>query len=109
MGLSGRLHEGDIKMGFYVCQLRLSAPLYKTLEEARDHPEKREVATIIDKTVGKDSTFDVSIAFLPSPLFNIQCCAKLNGFSGQLVCYLPTLNRGKGGCIREGETISFAL
>ena len=66
-----------------------------------------QLATIIDKTVGKVSTFDVFIASVPSPL--IQCCTKLNGFSGKLLCYLPTLNMGEGGYIREGETISFEL
>ena len=50
--------------------------------------------TIIDKTVGKVSTFDVFIGSLPSPL--IQCRTKLNGFTGKLWCYLLTLNRGKG-------------
>ena len=50
--------------------------------------------TILDKTVGKVSTFEVIIASLPSPL--LQCCAKLNGFSGKLLTYLPTLNRGEG-------------
>ena len=50
--------------------------------------------TIIDKTVGKVSTFHVFIASLPFPL--IQCCAKLNAFSGKLLSYLPTLNRGQG-------------
>ena len=62
--------------------------------------------TIIDKTVGKVSTFDVFIASLPCPL--IQCCAKLNGFSGKLMSYLPTLNRGEGGYIRD-TIIYFAL
>ena len=61
--------------------------------------------TILDKTVGKVSTFEVFIASLPSPL--LQCCAKLNGFSGKLLTYLPTLNRGEGGYVRESETISF--
>ena len=51
-------------------------------------------ATIIDKTVWEASTFDVFISSLPSPL--IQCCAKLNGFSGKLLSYLPTLNRWEG-------------
>ena len=37
--------------------------------------------TIIDKTVGKVSTFDVFFASLPTPL--IQCCAKLNAFRGK--------------------------
>ena len=70
--------------------------------------KSRGLATIIDKTVGKVSTFDFFIiASLPSPL--IQCCTKLNGFSGKLFCYLPKLNRGEGGYMREGETISFAL
>ena len=63
--------------------------------------------TILDKTVGKVSTFEVFIASLPSPL--LQCCAKLNGFSGELLSYLPTLNRGEGGYVRESETISFEL
>ena len=61
----------------------------------------------LDKTVGKVSTFEVIIASLPSPL--LQCCAKLNGFSGKLLTYLPTLNRGEGGYVRESETISFEL
>ena len=65
------------------------------------------LATILDKTVGKVSTFEVFIASLPSPL--LQCCAKLNGFSGKLLTYLPTLNRGEGGYVRERETISFEL
>ena len=65
------------------------------------------IATILDKTVGKVSTFEVFIASLPSPL--LQCCAKLNGFSGKLLTYLPTLNRGEGGYVRESETISFEL
>ena len=64
-------------------------------------------STILDKTVGKVSTFEVFIASLPSPL--LQCCAKLNGFSGKLLAYLPTLNRGEGGYVRESETISFEL
>ena len=51
--------------------------------------------TILDKTVGKVSTFEVFIASLPCPL--LQCCANLNGFSGKLLTYLPTLNRGEGG------------
>ena len=51
-------------------------------------------ATIIDKTVGKLSTFDVFIASFLSPL--IQCCTKLNGFSGKLLSYLPIVNRGEG-------------
>ena len=51
-------------------------------------------STIRDKTVGKVSTFEVIIASLPSPL--LQCCAKLNGFSGKLLTCLPTLNRGEG-------------
>ena len=63
--------------------------------------------TILDKTVGKVSTFEVFIASLPSPL--LQCCAKRNGFSGKLLSYLPTLNRGEGGYVRESETISFEL
>ena len=63
--------------------------------------------TILDKTVGKVSTFQVFIASLPSPL--LQCCAKLNGFRGKLLSYLPTLNRGEGGYVRERETISFEL
>ena len=50
--------------------------------------------TIIGKTVGKVSTFEVFFASLPTPL--IQCCAKLNGFSGKLLFYPPTLNRGRG-------------
>ena len=62
---------------------------------------------VIEKTVGKVGTFDAFFASLPTPL--IQCCAKVNGFSGKLLCYLTTLNRGEGGYIREGETISFAL
>ena len=65
------------------------------------------VATILDKTVGKVSTFEVFIASLPSPL--LQCCAKRNGFSGKLLSYLPTLNRGEGGYVRESETISLEL
>ena len=64
-------------------------------------------STILDKTVGKVSTFEVFIASLPSPL--LQCCAKLNGFSGKLLTYLPTLNRREGGYVRESETISFEL
>ena len=51
--------------------------------------------TILYKTVGKVSTFEVFIASLLSPL--LQCCAKLNGFSGGLLSYLSTLNRGEGG------------
>ena len=38
--------------------------------------------TIIDKTVGKVTTFDVFFASLPTPL--IQCCAKLNAFRRKL-------------------------
>ena len=55
---------------------------------------KHEQLQILAKTVGKFSTFEVYIATLPSPL--IQCCAKLNGFSGKLLSYLPTLKRGRG-------------
>ena len=50
--------------------------------------------TIIDKTVGKVSTFDVFFASLPTPL--IQCYAKLDGFSGNMLGYLPTLKGGRG-------------
>ena len=63
--------------------------------------------TILDKTVGKVSTFGVFIASLPSPL--LQCCVKLNGFSGKSLSCLPTLNRGEGGYVRKSETISFEL
>ena len=31
------------------------------------------------------------------------------GFSGELLSYLPTSNRGEGGYVRESETISFEL
>ena len=64
-------------------------------------------ATTLDKTVGKVSTFEVFVACLPSP--HLQCCAKLNGFSKKLLSYLPTLNRGEGGYVRESETISFEV
>ena len=61
--------------------------------------------TILDKTVGKVSSFEVIIASVPSPL--LQCCAKLNGFSGKLLSYLPTLNGREGGYVRKSEIISF--
>ena len=64
---------------------------------------------IMDETlIGKVSTFDVFIASLPSPLNSML--GKTEWFlSGKLLCYLPTLNSGEGGYIREVETISFEL
>ena len=57
------------------------------------------ISTILDKTVGKVSTFEVFVACLPFPL--LQCCAKQTGFSGKLLSYLPTLNRGGGGLCKR--------
>ena len=42
VGEQGRLTKEDIQMSFHLCQLSLSAPLYKTLDETRH--SKREVA-----------------------------------------------------------------
>ena len=95
-GISYNINLLTAATKIFQTEIRPSKPRFHVLEP-----------TILDKTVGKVSTFEVFIASLLSPL--LQCCAKLNGLSGKLLSYLPTLSRGEGGYVRESETISFEL
>ena len=56
---------------------------------------------------GQDFSLLLSPPTPPPP--PIQCCAKLNCFIGKLLCYLPTLNRGRGLYKRRWNYFSCAL